>query len=101
MGVLQAFLRVSFLDTGAHSVHHILEIRAAVQSRSLGVRFLEEPKLLKGNNGVSTSNFQVELGHVSFRGRNSVLEDSRSAPAPLDRRYPIFVNETSPTGQQS
>ena len=48
------------------------------------MRFLQEPELLKGNNSVSTGNFQVELVHVSFRGQISVLEDPRSVPAPLD-----------------
>lgn len=52
---------MNFFDSRAHSVDHLIELRATTCGKPLSMGFLKEPKFLKGDNSVASGNLQVEL----------------------------------------
>ena len=52
---------VCVFDGSCDSRHHLFEFRTASCSKSLSMRLLQEPELLKGNDSVTAGDFEVEL----------------------------------------
>lgn len=56
---------VGFFDGFGYSRHHLVELRTASCGKSLSVCLLQEPELLKRDDGVTAGDFEVELVDVS------------------------------------
>lgn len=56
---------VGLLDFFGDLGHHLGKLGAVGGGEALGVRFLEEPELFEGHDGVAAGDFEVELLGVS------------------------------------
>lgn len=95
---LQFVERVAFFHDQAHLLHHLVELRSAAFDQALDMCLLEELEFFKGDNRISSSNFQIELVSVlagmlvCFRGTKKNIQ---SVPVPSDLTHQTSRNATS------